>query len=161
MLAARYISVCYIPRMDVFEIRRKNLLKLVAEAGSQAAFSRLTDIAPAYINQLLRTEGDTRNIGERAARKIEKKAMKPSGWLDAPANAKELPASADNEGEQPALGREEQELVSLFGHLDDDNRKLLVEFAELLAFRKSTSLKKATHSRESKKIPTKRSAQTR
>ncbi len=64
---------------DITEIRRLNLRKLEQEYGSQVALSEVIELSAARVNHLLTGQ---RNIGEKAARKIEQLIKKPSGWLD-------------------------------------------------------------------------------
>ena len=64
---------------DVTEIRRLKLKKLELEYGSQVVLAEVIELSPARVNHLLTGQ---RNIGEKAARKIEQLIKKPIGWLD-------------------------------------------------------------------------------
>ncbi len=64
---------------DVTEIRRLKLKKLELEYGSQVVLAEVIELSPARVNHLLTGQ---RNIGEKAARKIEQIIKKPIGWLD-------------------------------------------------------------------------------
>lgn len=54
--------------MDIREIRRLELKRLVSQFETTAAFARAHDLDPTYISQLLNGH---RRMGEKAARKIE------------------------------------------------------------------------------------------
>ena len=60
-------------------IRRKRLSELVSEHEDQESLADVIGYTPSYISQLITGH---RNVGEKTARKIEKKTGKPSGWLD-------------------------------------------------------------------------------
>lgn len=70
----------------IAEIRHRNLLVLVEEAGSAANLSRLTGVPAAYlsqcINRALTKSGQPRNVGAEVARKLETGMGKPAGWMD-------------------------------------------------------------------------------
>jgi transcriptional regulator with XRE-family HTH domain len=59
--------------------RLNNLKRLVKQFDSIASFSRNYDLDPSYISQLLNGH---RNVGEKAAMKLEAKLGRPHGWLD-------------------------------------------------------------------------------
>ncbi len=61
------------------EIRRLNLKKIEQAYGTQVLLAEIIELSPARVNHLLTGQ---RNIGEKAARKIEKLLDKPSGWMD-------------------------------------------------------------------------------
>lgn len=65
--------------MEIAEIRRQNLRKLVDAHGTQQDFSNGIGMSVQYINQLLNGH---RNIGEKTARKIESAAKIPKLTLD-------------------------------------------------------------------------------
>ena len=62
------------------EIRQLNLKKIELKYGSQVALAEIIKLSPSRVNHLLTGQ---RNIGEKAARKIEILLNKPSGWMDA------------------------------------------------------------------------------
>ncbi len=70
----------------IADIRHRNLLVLIEEAGGQADLARATGISPAYISQLAgraKTQsGSRRGIGDETARKLEEGMRKDPGWLD-------------------------------------------------------------------------------
>lgn len=73
--------------MDVFETRRLNLVAFIEDKfdGNRAAFCRSTGKNPNLINLVLTDNADyRRNIGEKLARDVEKKAGLATGWLDSP-----------------------------------------------------------------------------
>lgn len=76
--------------MDVYDIRKKKLLLLEAEAASLKAIGdamvrtlqrRGEDRAPDYQNVLSQHKGK-KPIGQRMARLIEEAMDKPRGWMD-------------------------------------------------------------------------------
>ncbi len=69
--------------MEISDVRRANLRKLVREYGGQAKLGDRIDTDPAYISQLLspRTRAD---MGNRFARKVEARLNLPRGWMDQP-----------------------------------------------------------------------------
>jgi len=79
-------------------IRVRQLRKLISEsfAGSQTALSARSGVSLAQLGQYL---GGYRNMGEKTARKIERSANKPVGWLDssdmnvspAPVGSRQIP----------------------------------------------------------------------
>lgn len=74
--------------MDIHEIRRRNLRKIIEEQfdGSAAELTRQVDIDPSYISRIfiIKKSQHRRNIGNKIARKIEKACGKPHGWMDQP-----------------------------------------------------------------------------
>lgn len=68
------------------DIRYKNLLILVDEAGGQAELARATGVSAAYISQLvtraITPSGKVRNMGDATAEKLERGMKKEPGWLD-------------------------------------------------------------------------------
>jgi len=67
--------------MDISEARRLNLLEAVKAIGGEARFVEAHDVSQAQLWQWLNKR---RNIGEKAARKLEAKIGQPTGWLDQP-----------------------------------------------------------------------------
>lgn len=89
-LTARRIANGYHCEMrPIADIRRENLARLVRDAGGPTRFAELIDPERAsskksQVQQWLMAPGppNSRNLGSRTARKIEKIAGKPEGWLD-------------------------------------------------------------------------------
>lgn len=70
--------------MEVKEVRKRNLALLIGRSGgNQASFARSVGASPNYINQLL-NGWQGRGVGDSLARRIERKAAKPKGWMDTP-----------------------------------------------------------------------------
>jgi hypothetical protein len=104
-----------LPVSPVEEIRRVNLLTLIAEAGSASKLSVITGIAASYISQTSRavqhsTGKKPRTIGPDMARKFEVGMGKPRGWMDADHSALNIGTDLN--------GREGQ-LVGLFRLLSE------------------------------------------
>ena len=71
--------------MDIYQIRRENLIRLIEHGfnGNQTAFAKAISIKAPQINRWLsETAGEKRRITESSARRIEKGCKKPPGWLD-------------------------------------------------------------------------------
>lgn len=71
--------------MDIYEVRRRNLLELVASKfeGNRSSFSRFVGKNVNMINLCLTLNEDLRrNIGEKMARELETLCSMPEGWMD-------------------------------------------------------------------------------
>lgn len=66
--------------MDVYEIRRTNLLRLL-EGQKKAKFAEDVHTSPSYISQLI-ADHAPRKMGDEVARKIESAKGLPRGWMD-------------------------------------------------------------------------------
>lgn len=67
--------------MDIFEIRKANLIKLIG-SRRKGACAEKWEMAPAHLSQVLSNK-TAKNLGEDVARRIEQKEGLPHGWLDA------------------------------------------------------------------------------
>jgi hypothetical protein len=72
---------------DIDEIRRNNLRRLEIECGSPTAAAHLLDMSGAQFTNLRDGAKDSktgrrRGMRKETARRIEKAAGKPAGWLD-------------------------------------------------------------------------------
>lgn len=70
--------------LSAAEIRRLNFAQAVEKAGGVPAFCKKHELNPDYVRQILNGKGQKsgRNIGDRAARKIEVMLRKEPNWLD-------------------------------------------------------------------------------
>lgn len=70
--------------MTIFEIRRKNLRRLIQinYAGNQSLFGRTIGRSESYVNRLLTDADYGKNLGELLARHIEGALSLPAGWFD-------------------------------------------------------------------------------
>lgn len=66
---------------DIRRLRVENLLRLIEHFGSAAELARKLAVTSAYITQLC-GPNPIRDIGEAAARDMERKLDLKSGWLD-------------------------------------------------------------------------------
>ena len=69
------------------EVRLENLEVLVKEAGTADALAEACGLSAEYISQIRNRAidnktGRPRNLGSRAARKLEEGMSKPLGWMD-------------------------------------------------------------------------------
>lgn len=67
--------------MNIKEIRRNNLNKLIEKYGSQRHLSEKIDIDSSYLSQI-KNPDNPKNIGEKMARKIEVALRLPVGYMD-------------------------------------------------------------------------------
>lgn len=93
------LATSYASNMDAITARHLNLQALVArlkpQLGTQKAIAIHLDMAPSYLNQLL----GGKKLGDEVARKIERAASLPHGWLDQP-RSDEAGDSAHPKGSQ-------------------------------------------------------------
>lgn len=73
--------------LTISEIRRANLLRLIASFGSQRALADAAEISPAQISQWVKAApnsetGKPRVVSDDSARSLEVAADKPRGWMD-------------------------------------------------------------------------------
>lgn len=97
----------------IADIRHRNLLALIEEAGTAAILAERTGVAAAYISQVRNRAktpaGSPRGIGDDVARALELGMGKPPGWLD---HAELSPA--------------ERDLLAVFRRLSDDGKAYAV-----------------------------------
>jgi hypothetical protein len=71
--------------MDIYEVRRRNFAQLVKEhwGGQRSVAAKDLGFAePNLVTRYMSAGASAKNIGAAQARKIEKAAGQPSGWLD-------------------------------------------------------------------------------
>lgn len=102
---------------DTLSITRKNNLVRLIESrygGSQAEFARAIDRAPAQISQWIT---ERRNIGEAAARHIERQLDLAPFVLDSDITGhRQVPAEQEGQGPQARLSR----ILSELGRLESE-----------------------------------------
>ena len=69
--------------LDVYEVRAANLLSLLDIFEEKATLARAIGMAPTQLGQLIGPNRG-RNMGERLARKIERRLKLKDGFLDRP-----------------------------------------------------------------------------
>lgn len=117
-LDPRRLARCYVPRMKTTpEIRLENLLWLIKQAGSQAAFARRVRKDPRQVSQWKGRKG-ARSLSDATAREIETAMVLPRGWMDQPHESGSL-STAESESDPGAgqIERLEQEIGALTGVL--------------------------------------------
>lgn len=108
--------------MDMKQIRRANLRRLITEAGSVKEVAESAGTDPNYLSALAsdnppKTQsGRPRGVGDALARKLEKAAGKPPGWLDS----------------LHQWGPMEIMWMDLFSKLPEDRQREAIEFLEFL-----------------------------
>lgn len=71
--------------MDIGDIRRKNMLKLIANFRTQSDFADAVGKPPSYISQIkkgVKSNGEAINMGSEFARDIEASLGLAHGWMD-------------------------------------------------------------------------------
>lgn len=74
--------------MDIKDIRRANLRRLIAGVGSVKKLAEQSDTNPDWLSALASDRppttpaGSPRGVGNKLARKLEMGAGKPQGWMD-------------------------------------------------------------------------------
>jgi len=115
--------------MDIREVRRERLRSFIKQFKSTADFAREFELEPSYLSQILT---EHRNLGEKAARKLERSIGKPPKWLDIEEQS-DLAAGAAYElthshpgfvaEERPAYkSREAAKIIRQIQKLDNENR---------------------------------------
>lgn len=67
--------------MDSKTIRRANLVALIRHFGTKSELARVAGISEAYLSQIIGARAN-RNVGDDLARRLERAAGKPHGWMD-------------------------------------------------------------------------------
>lgn len=104
------------PRMDISEIRRLNLLRLIGDQ-TITSFAERVGVAPAYLSQI-KNQADGRGMGSRTARRIEDALGLPHGSID------------HEQGD--SLG-ELQEAIELLKSLSEGTRRVAIAQIKALA----------------------------
>lgn len=123
--------------MDIYEKRRLNLLRIQSQFRKQKDLADALGLAPAYVSQLLAepSKNGARNIGERSARKIEKKLNLRKFVLDErPSDSVEDSADSPEAG-SPRAGQLIRRIIQASdeGRLDDAALEVLDQLVQQLA----------------------------
>ncbi|MGX4728038.1 S24 family peptidase [Pseudomonas corrugata] len=89
--------------MDIYEIRKRNLVKLIGNQRKGACAERW-GMAPAHLSQIL-SDKTAKNLGDDVARRIESVEKLPRGWFDSIPLSEEISVS-DLDGSAPEAGEE-------------------------------------------------------
>lgn len=109
--------------MDVFEMRKRNLLVLVGRYGRQQALADAVGLSVQYINQML---SGHRSIGEKTARKIEAALQLPFGWMDVDSSGADTnTVKAVSESEVVEVSKDVLRLARAIQSLSADQRAIL------------------------------------
>lgn len=68
--------------MDIYEIRKSNLVALIGKQKKSSCAARW-EMSAAHLSQIL-SERTVKNIGDEIARRIEEAEKLPRGWMDTP-----------------------------------------------------------------------------
>jgi hypothetical protein len=112
--------------MTIYEIRRENARWLAQQCGGAKKFADLLDLAEARVSHLI-GKTPSKNIGNKAARKIERAFDRPEGWLDTP-NAW---VAESDEVSTLVKADEVARLVFLFAQSTNDGKAQILQAAEL------------------------------
>jgi hypothetical protein len=108
--------------MDITEIRRANLARLVNQAGTQRKLAEQTDSDALHVSQMMTGR---RNMGDKVARRIEAKLGLPHGWMDAP--QAETPAVAEALALYRVDPSVQARLLTLFEKLTQDQQEQFIK----------------------------------
>lgn len=98
-----------VPRfMDINDVRRRNLSRLLYQYDSQAAMARAVGISPQALSGVLT---GNKPFGERFARSIETALKVKPGWLDRNGGSEAGPGLAGLDDETIRLAQRIQELT--------------------------------------------------
>lgn len=75
------MSTATIFRMEISQVRRENLVKLIASYGTIEAMAAAGELNASYLSQM---KNGTRDMGTRFARETEEKLGLKRGWFDTP-----------------------------------------------------------------------------
>ncbi len=125
--------------MDVFDRRRERLRVLLTEI-SAAELARASGVSASYISRCLKEplQDGYKTIGEVTARRLEKGARKPEGWLDAgpkghpPATPPLLPGSGYGALDAVATAALVAELARRIKKIPRDQRSFMAQEAAAL-----------------------------
>lgn len=107
--------------MDIYEIRRRNALRLADEIGGPAAFAREIDRSESLVSRMLAdpSKKTRKNIGNAMARHIERSFEEPEGSLDSP--------------HQEGVSSEQfQVMLDIYARLSDTTRETAVKLLRAL-----------------------------
>ena len=115
--------------MGIYDTRRTNLRAILGNYDKDGDFGEKIGCDSSRLSQL---KTGRANIGEAAARQIEKADGKPQGWLDIPTEIQQVNAEY---GEIPVdiLSEEEKKLLENFRALCPDQRAALKTVSNALA----------------------------
>lgn len=98
--------------MDIFEIRKANLIRLIG-SRRKGACAEKWEMAPAHLSQVLSNK-TAKNLGEDVARRIEQKEGLPHGWLDT--------LQGEQPTERPVVASEKEAVESVSEQADTYQR---------------------------------------
>ena len=94
--------------MNIAEVRRRNLARLVCQYPTQAAMARAVGVSPQALSQVLNA---TKPCGEKQARSMEAALGLTPGWLDRNGGSESGPGIAGLDDETLQLAQRIQELT--------------------------------------------------
>lgn len=115
--------------MGIYEIRRTNLRAILRNYKKDGDLGDRLGYDSSRLSQLKTGHA---NIGEGAARQIEKADGKPQGWLDIPTEIQQVSATYQIHSED-SLSEEEKVLVENFRALCPDQKAALKTVSHALA----------------------------
>ncbi|MEN8639619.1 S24 family peptidase [Pseudomonas sichuanensis] len=115
--------------MDIYEIRKHNLVKLIGRQRKGSCAERW-GMAPAHLSQILSAK-TAKNLGDDVARRIEEVEGLPRGWFDSiPASDEAHPQADAVESKLSAADLVKQMLAKSGKGIPEDTRQRLLAAAE-------------------------------
>lgn len=134
---SRKLKTGILGTMDIYAIRKKNLVKLIGSQKKGSCAERW-GMAPAHLSQIL-SDKTAKNLGDDVARRIEHVEGLPRGWFDsipldeATANAEaNEPGLAESEGTVESAADLVRKMLAKHGKgLPEEARKRLLAAADV------------------------------
>ncbi|WP_312153562.1 S24 family peptidase [Pseudomonas sp.] len=115
--------------MDIYEIRKHNLVKLIGNQRKGSCAERW-GMAPAHLSQIL-SDKTAKNLGDDVARRIEEVEKLPRGWFDSiPASDDALPHAEALDSKLSAADLVKQMLAKSGKGIPEETRQRLLAAAE-------------------------------
>jgi len=115
--------------MDIYEIRKHNLVKLIGSQRKGSCAERW-GMAPAHLSQIL-SDKTAKNLGDDVARRIEEVEGLPRGWFDSiPSGEEAQPAVEGADGKVSAADLVKQMLAKSGKGIPEETRQRLLNAAQ-------------------------------
>nr|WP_314872129.1 S24 family peptidase [uncultured Pseudomonas sp.] len=115
--------------MDIYEIRKHNLVKLIGKQRKGFCAERW-GMAPAHLSQIL-SDKTAKNLGDDVARRIEEVEKLPRGWFDSiSASDEALPHAESGDNKWSAADLVKQMLAESGKGIPEETRQRLLAAAE-------------------------------
>lgn len=126
---SRQLNAGILHVMDIYEIRKHNLVKLIGGQRKGSCAERW-GMAPAHLSQIL-SDKTAKNLGDDVARRIEEVERLPRGWFDSiPANEEPPLHSEAQDSRLSAADLVKQMLAKSGKGIPEETRQRLLAAAE-------------------------------